>query len=117
LESKATHRGSRKNLLGESPDPKLVHNLSNETQVTKETPPTFIFQTSEDVAVPAENCIAFYRALQKAGVPGEMHIFQNGKHGVGLAKDIPGTSKWPELCREWLNIRGLLQPANNSNRN
>ena len=104
-----THKGSVANLLGPSPDPKLLGNLSNDTQVTPETPPTFIFQTSEDTAVPAENCVGFYLALHKAGVPAEMHIFQNGKHGVGLAKDLPATSKWPELCQEWLKARGLLK--------
>lgn len=104
-----THTGSRKNLLGESPDPALVKNLSNETQVTKETPPTFIFQTTEDTSVPAENCIAFYLALHKAGVPAEMHVFQTGAHGKGLARDIPGTRMWPELCKEWLKARGLVE--------
>jgi len=104
-----THKGSVANLLGPSPDPKLLGNLSNDTQVTPETPPTFIFQTSEDTAVPAENCVGFYLALHKAGVPAEMHIFQNGKHGVGLAKGVPATSKWPELCQEWLKARGLLK--------
>ena len=105
-----THTGSRKNLLGESPDPALVKNLSNETQVTKETPPTFIFQTTEDTSVPAENCIAFYLALHKAGVPAEMHVFQTGAHGKGLAQNIPGTRMWPELCKEWLKARGLVEP-------
>ena len=106
-----SHSGSRKNLLGDSPDPKLVESLSNETQVTKETPPTFIFQTSEDRGVPAENCVAFYLALHKAGVPAEMHIFQNGPHGVGLARGISGTREWPKLCENWLEVRGLLAPA------
>jgi acetyl esterase/lipase len=105
-----THKGSRKNLLGESPAPALVTNLSNEKQVTAKTPPTFIFQTTEDKSVPAENCVAFYLALRKAEVPAEMHIFENGRHGVGLAKDLPGTSKWPELCETWMRNRGLLAP-------
>ncbi len=108
LSADYTHKGSVANLLGPSPDPKLLGNLSNDTQVTADTPPTFIFQTSEDTAVPAENCVGFYLALHKAGVPAEMHIFQRGKHGVGLAKGVPATSKWPELCHEWLKVRGLL---------
>jgi acetyl esterase/lipase len=108
LTAATAHRGSIKNLLGETPDPKLLHILSNETQVTSQTPPTFIFQTSQDKGVPAENAVAFYLALHKAGVPAEMHIFQNGPHGVGLAKDLPGTKQWPELCHNWLELRGLL---------
>lgn len=108
------HHGSVENLLGKSPDSNLLYSLSNETQVSPQTPPTFIFQTSEDIGVPAENSVAFYLALHKAGVPVEMHIFQAGKHGVGLAKNVPGTSKWPELCHEWLKTRGLLEPVNNA---
>ena len=109
------HQGSRQNLLGPSPTPELLHSMSNETQVTAQTPPTFIFQTSEDKGVPAENCIAFYLALHKAGVPAEMHIFESGKHGLGLAKEVPGTRAWPELCHEWLKDRGLLEPVSKSN--
>jgi acetyl esterase/lipase len=109
LTADTAHKGSIKNLLGEKPDPKLLESLSNETQVTSETPPTFIFQTSEDKSVPAENCVAFYLALHKVGVPAEMHIFQNGPHGVGLAKAISGTKEWPQLCRNWLEVRGLLE--------
>src|SRR5882757_7758795 len=94
LTAPTAHRGSIENLLGKTPDPKLLRSLSNETQVTSQTPPTFIFQTSEDKGVPAENCVSFYLALHKAGVPAEMHIFQTGRHGLGLAKDTPGTNKW-----------------------
>jgi acetyl esterase/lipase len=115
LTANFTHGGSLRNLLGESPDNALLQNLSNEMQVTPQTPPTFIFQTTEDKGVPAENCIAFYLALHKAGVPAEMHIFQSGKHGLGLAKDVPGTNKWPELCHEWLKVRGLLEAAGKTN--
>jgi acetyl esterase/lipase len=109
--AETAHKGSIQNLLGPKPDPKLLENLSNEKQVTKETPPTFIFQTSEDKGVPAENAVAFYLALHKAKVPAEMHIFQNGPHGVGMAKAIPGTNEWPALLREWLKVRGLLEPV------
>src|SRR5689334_5597972 len=106
--AETAHKGSIVNLLGKSPDPKLLHSLSNETQVTEETPPTFIFQTSEDKGVPAENAVAFYLALHKAKVPAEMHVFQNGPHGVGMAKEIPGTKEWTKLLHNWLEIRGLL---------
>lgn len=111
LTAEARHKGSVRNLLGDTPDPKLLENLSNEKQVTNDTPPTFIFQTSEDKGVPAENAVAFYLALHKAKVPAEMHIFQNGPHGVGMAKKIPGTNEWPALLREWMKVRGLLEPA------
>jgi acetyl esterase/lipase len=102
------HRGSRENLLGNEPDAALARSMSNETQVSADTPPTFIFQTDADAAVPAENCVAFYLALRRAGVPAELHIYQDGKHGVGLARDVPGTSTWPDRLRDWLQVRGLV---------
>jgi acetyl esterase/lipase len=101
------HRGSRTALLGETPDPALIAVLSNERQVTKETPPTFLFHTSDDPVVPVENSIVFYTALHKAGVPSEMHIYEHGEHGVGLAKNNPALSMWPDLLSNWLKARGI----------
>jgi acetyl esterase/lipase len=103
-----THQGSKKNLLGENPDAKLVESLSNELQVTSETPPTFLFHTDADTGVPPENSALFYLALRKAKVPAELHVFEKGRHGLGLAKDVPAVSLWPELCAGWLRGRGLL---------
>ena len=103
-----THRGSRENLLGENPDPKLVEALSNELQVTPQTPPTFLFHTDTDTVVPPENSVLFYMALKKAGVPAEMHIFAEGSHGLGLAQTHADLSIWPTLLANWLRTRGLL---------
>src|SRR6202049_2635533 len=80
-----THQGSLHNLLGDNPDPKLMQSLSNELQVTAQTPPTFLFHTTEDKTVPVENSVLFYLALRKNNVPAEMHIFEKGPHGGGLA--------------------------------
>lgn len=102
------HAGSFRNLLGESPDPKLLEDLSNDLRVTPQTPPTFLFHTNADTGVPAENSVRFYLALRKAKVPAEMHIFENGPHGVGLAMDDPALSLWPTLLTNWLRGRGLL---------
>ena len=102
------HKGSRRNLLGDTPDPALVENLSNETQVTRETPPTFLFHTDADAGVPPENSVQFYLALRRAGVPAEMHIFEKGRHGVGLALNDPILSHWPPLLANWLRTRGLI---------
>jgi len=102
------HAGSVRNLLGENPDPKLLEELSNDLRVTPQTPPTFIFQTNADTTVPAENSVRFYLALRKAKVPAEMHIFENGAHGVGLSLDDPALSLWPTLLTNWLRGRGLL---------
>ncbi len=97
-----THRGSQRNLLGENPDSKLVQSLSNEQQVSDRTPPTFLFHTVEDRAVPVENSIEYFKACRKHGVPAEMHLFPKGRHGLGLAKSEPGASQWPDLCEQWL---------------
>jgi len=103
-----THRGSLRNLLGDNPDPKLVASLSNETQVTPETPPAFLFHTSTDSGVPAENSVLFYLALRKAGVPAEMHIYERGDHGVGLALFDPILSSWPRRLEAWMRLHGWM---------
>ena len=109
LNSEFAHVGSRTNLLGQNPDPKLVDDLSNDQRVTPQTPPTFLFHTSADTTVPVENSVRFYLALRKAGVPAEMHIFQNGPHGVGLAPTDATLSAWGGLLANWLRERGLLR--------
>uniref|UniRef100_Q029V9 Alpha/beta hydrolase n=1 Tax=Solibacter usitatus (strain Ellin6076) TaxID=234267 RepID=Q029V9_SOLUE len=105
------HQGSKRNLLGENPDPKLVESMSNETQVTAQTPPTFLFHTNADTGVPAENSVLFYMALRKAGVPAELHIYEKGPHGVGLAQTDEALSTWPSRLADWLRGRGLLNGA------
>ena len=104
-----THKGSRTMLLGENFDPELAKSLSGEKAVTKETPPTFIFQTTEDTVVPAENAVHYYLALRKAGVPAEMHVFEKGPHGVGLANDDAALSEWSKLMANWLRVRKLIK--------
>ncbi len=102
LDAPFTHGGSKTNLLGKDPDPKLVASLSNDTQVTAETPPTFLVHSTEDTAVPPENSIAFYAALRKAKVPAEMHIYEKGPHGLGLAPNQAGMKNGPAACADWL---------------
>jgi acetyl esterase/lipase len=103
------HRGSQRNLLGEPPDPDLARRLSGENAVTADTPPTFIFQTNEDTTVPAENALYYFLALRKAGVPAELHVFEKGVHGVGLANDIPALAPWSSLLATWLRGRGVIK--------
>lgn len=107
FEEPYAHRGSRDALLGPNPDPALIELLSNEEHVTKDTPPTFLFHTSDDPVVPVQNSINFYLALRRAGVPAEIHIYEHGRHGVGLAQDMPELSTWPTLLANWLKLRGL----------
>lgn len=102
------HRGSMTALLGENPDPRLIEDLSNELRVTAQTPPTFLFHTDADKTVPVENSVNFYLALRKAGVPAELHVYEHGGHGVGLAQSDPVLSSWPGRLADWLRGRGLL---------
>jgi len=104
-----THQGSRNSLLGANPDPRLTKSLSGEQAVIKDTPPTFIFQTNADTTVPAENSVYYYLALRKAGVPAEMHIFEKGPHGVGLANDDAALSEWSKLLANWLRVHGIVK--------
>jgi acetyl esterase/lipase len=99
------HKGSRRNLLGDNPDAALVRSLSTELQIKKDTPPIFLFHTSEDTGVPPENSILFYLACHKAGVPVEMHIYEKGPHGVGLAWSDYALGSWPARLSDWLRRR------------
>lgn len=104
-----THEGSKNNLLGARPDLALAQRLSGERAVTKDTPPTFIFQTNEDTTVPAENSLHYFLALRKAGVPAEMHVFERGPHGVGLANDDALLAPWSTLLANWLRLQGFTK--------
>ena len=103
-----THRGSLQNLLGDNPDPKLVESLSNELQVTAQTPPAFLFHTTTDATVPPENSVLFYLALRRAGVAAELHVYERGQHGLGLAPADPVLSSWPARLADWLRVHGWL---------
>jgi len=111
------HSGSLRNLLGDHPTTELIESLSNERQVTKETPPTFLAHTDADRGVPAENSLLFVMALRKAGVPVELHLFERGPHGLGLGGGTakfrippdPAFQAWPQLCATWLKNQGFLE--------
>ena len=76
--------------------------------VTKDTPPTFIYHTTDDQTVPVEQALSFYEALLKAGASGEIHIFAHGSHGSGLGSGNASLDQWPNLLESWLRDRGLL---------
>jgi acetyl esterase/lipase len=105
-----THSGSKRNLLGDNPDPGLVELLSNEKQVTKDTPPTFIFHTFEDVTVKVENTLEFAAALRRNGVPFALHVYPKGSHGMGLGSaqwDPANRHPWTVECALWLKDQGF----------
>jgi len=103
-----THAGSKANLLGASPAPDSVTLLSNDEQVTRETPPTFLVHTMTDTAVRVENSLLFIMALRKAGVPFEFHLYERGPHGFGLGKKDPILATWPDRCADWLRLHSFV---------
>ena len=106
-----THQGSKNNLLGKDPAPELVALLSSESQVTATTPPCFVWHTSEDKAVKVENSLEFAAALQKHGVPFDLHVYQKGRHGIGLADKPPFTNAhpWARDLVFWLKEQGFVK--------
>ena len=106
-----THQGSKKNLLGKNPSRKLITLLSNELQVKTNTPPCFIWCTYEDKTVPMENSLMFAGALRKNHVPFDLHIYQKGGHGMGLADKPPFAHPhpWAGDCLFWLKAQGFVE--------
>ena len=91
-----------------NPSAELVNLYSVDRRVTKDTPPAFLVATQEDTSVPLENAVAFYTALRRAGVPAELHLYEQGPHGFGLRKDLGQTSDWPQRAAEWMRRHGWL---------
>jgi acetyl esterase/lipase len=116
MQSDLTHAGSRRNLLGENPPADLVENLSNERQVTAQTPPTFLWHTGEDAAVKPENSLLFAAALQKNGVPYDLHIYRIGRHGIGLTDTPPfaNVHPWAQDLVYWLKSHGWVSEKQES---
>lgn len=102
MDKQYTHSGSRSNLIGANPAPELVQLYSNELQVSKATPPTFIVHSTDDKGVPVENSLLFYQALKAKEVPAEMHVYPYGGHGFGLATGRGYLESWPDRCLDWL---------------
>jgi acetyl esterase/lipase len=101
------HAGSRTNLLGDPADPQLVELMSSEQQVTEHTPPTFLWHTADDAAVPVENSLMFASALSRNKVPFELHVYESGRHGLGLAEEQVGVRAWTDACAIWLAKQGF----------
>jgi acetyl esterase/lipase len=108
MDSTYTHMGSRKNLLGKNPSDDLVKLYSNELQVTKKTPPTFIIHAKDDKTVPIANSENFKKALDENKVSVELNIFEVGKHGFGMRKSGIPADNWDEMLKKWLKDRGLI---------
>lgn len=104
------HAGSKQHLIGDHPDDELAQSLSNYLQVTADTPPTFLVHADDDRVVPVENSLVYYKALRKAGVPAECHVFRQGGHGFGLAtgRRRGQAEVWPSLCERWMKVMNII---------
>lgn len=102
----AVHQGSVDNLLGASPPEDLLDAVSADQQVTSATPPAFLWHTADDAAVPAQHSLAYAAALLHAGVAAEVHVFPQGRHGLGLSTEDAGPDQWTSLCANWLTRTG-----------
>ncbi|MCM2372292.1 family 16 glycoside hydrolase [Aporhodopirellula aestuarii] len=111
-----THSGSRNNLLGKSPSEELVREMSRDEQVDKTTCPTFLVHAGDDKAVPVENSLRYYSAMQRHGVPGELHVYDRGGHGFGMYRGDRPVDSWPDACRAWMQINGWMKatPSNDN---
>ena len=112
-----THRGSKANLLGKEPSDELVKLLSSELQVTKDTPPCFVWHTWEDKGVKVENALEFVAALQRHGVAFDFHVYQKGPHGLGLGvrgwepekTPLSELHPWTRDLLVWLKVQGFAK--------
>jgi acetyl esterase/lipase len=108
MDSTITHGGSRENLLGKLPNAEILKRFSNELQVTAKTPPAFMVHSIDDGAVPVQNSIRYALAMKEKGISCELHLYQKGGHGYGLAEWGGTHAAWPEACRKWLEVNGFL---------
>lgn len=107
MDSSFTHAGSRRNLIGDDPSEDAIKRFSNELHINDKTPPAFLVHSGDDKTVPVKNSIVYYEALRKNNIPSELHIFQKGGHGYGLAGGRDTQSAWPELCLKWMILAGF----------
>jgi acetyl esterase/lipase len=97
-----THTGTRKNLIGDNPSDDEVKQFSNELRITEKTPPAFLVHSADDMVVPVKNSLVYFEGLVSHNIPAELHVFQKGGHGFGMAINRGTESAWPELCIRWL---------------
>jgi acetyl esterase/lipase len=110
LDGEAARKESLSSFTDRPVTPELIRELSPASSVTAHTPPFFIFATTDDARVPVLSSVAFYAAMQRAGVPVEMHLYEHGPHGVGLAMPFPELSTWTGLLENWLKFHGWIDP-------
>ncbi len=96
------HRGSAANLLGDRNNDEMRRRMSNELHVTDKNPPALIFHTADDGGVPVQNAMMFAQACWDKKVKAELHVYETGPHGVGMALNNPKLKSWTGLVIDWL---------------
>lgn len=109
MQEEIAAQGTKRNLLGEAPSEAMEAAFSNELRVTPDTPPAFLVHAMDDKGVPAENSIRYFLALKRHQTPAELHVYESGGHGFGLAKDKGTVADWPRACERWLAQQGYLK--------
>lgn len=117
MADEVTHRGSKRNLLGDSPSDGLVKQMSRDELVTADTCPTFLVHSGDDGAVPVANSLRYYAACVEKGVPAEMHLFPTGGHGFGMFRGDRPVDRWPNLLKAWMVSNGWCRADGSSNEN
>ncbi|MFV0471741.1 MAG: alpha/beta hydrolase [Paludibacteraceae bacterium] len=102
MDKEFTHKGSRDNLLGKNPSTDQIRIYSNELQVSKKTPPTFIVHAKDDQSVPIKNSQVFYDALIQNNIPAELNIYNQGGHGFGMREKGVDSDSWSQKLEKWL---------------
>ena len=102
------HSGSKRRLLGESPDAALVARVSTQTRVNPQTPPCFLVHAADDGGVPVRNSLEFAARCAENKVPVVCHVFAEGGHGFGL-KGKGDSTRWPSSLEQWLKSRKLIK--------
>ncbi|MCP4310122.1 MAG: alpha/beta hydrolase [Bacteroidetes bacterium] len=102
FQDEVTHGGSKRSLLGEQPDAKLVEHFSNELQVTEDTPPAILIHSADDKGVPVQNSLLYFDAIRKHNKLSELHVYPYGGHGYSLAIGMGHLSTWPDRVIEWI---------------
>ncbi|MFL2633689.1 MAG: alpha/beta hydrolase [Candidatus Marisimplicoccus sp.] len=108
MNPKKTNSWTFSSLFGESATEGMILRFSNELNVDKNTPPTIIIHSDNDVDVIPENSISYYMALRKNNIPTALHIWEDGGHGYGLGKGRGSIESWPKIVEEWMKVRNII---------
>lgn len=109
MKEDTTHSGTFLNLLGKNPSEKLIGKYSNELQVSRKTPPTFLIHSKDDNVVPIKNSELFYNALREKNVPAEIHIYENGGHGYSMKPSGVDSDHWTDALKLWLKNQKFVE--------